>query len=118
MPSEQVQSVEITQADRDAAAAFYGPHLSRPGEVLVTAHMRAGKIDESPLIQAFARHRTRALLEAIKPVEIIREWFGGERYARDYEYLDANFGKQAKHVADFLNLRLRLTAGQAMGESK
>lgn len=49
--------VRVTQADREAAAGFYGPHLARPGEVLVTAHMRAGKIDESPLIQAFAAHR-------------------------------------------------------------
>lgn len=47
----------VTQADREAAAAFYGPHLSLPGEVPVTAHMRAGKIDESPSIQAFAAHR-------------------------------------------------------------
>lgn len=51
------QLLPVVQADRDAAAAFYGPHLSRPGEVLVTAHMRAGQIDESPLIQAFAAHR-------------------------------------------------------------
>lgn len=52
---------EVTQADRDAAADFYGPYLARPGEVLVTAHMRAGKIDESPLILAFARHRLASL---------------------------------------------------------
>ena len=58
---EALEPCEVTQADREAAAAFYGPHLSRPGEVLVTAHMRAGKIDESPLIQAFARHRIAAL---------------------------------------------------------
>lgn len=53
MDSEKLLGVE--QRHRDAAAAFYGPHLARPGEVAVTAHMRAGKIDESPLIQAFAR---------------------------------------------------------------
>lgn len=47
----------VMQADREAAAAFYGRHLALPGEVLVSAHMRAGKIDESPLIEAFARHR-------------------------------------------------------------
>lgn len=52
-----MSAVPVTQEDRDAAAAFYGPYLARPGEVLVTAHMRAGKIDESPLIQAFAAHR-------------------------------------------------------------
>lgn len=51
------KTLPVEQVDRDAAADFYGPHLSRPGEVLVTAHMRAGKIDESPLVQAFAKHR-------------------------------------------------------------
>jgi hypothetical protein len=56
MTTEQ-ELVPVTQADRDAAADFYGPYLARPGEVLVTAHMRAGKVDESPLVQAFARHR-------------------------------------------------------------
>jgi NTP pyrophosphatase (non-canonical NTP hydrolase) len=30
--------------------------------------------------------------------EIIREWVGGERYARDYEYCDANFGAQADRI--------------------
>jgi hypothetical protein len=56
MTTEQ-ELVPVTQADRDAAADFYGPYLARPGEVPVTAHMRAGKVDESPLVQAFARHR-------------------------------------------------------------
>lgn len=64
---------DVTQADREAAAAFYGPHLARPGEVPVTAHMLAGKIDESPLIQAFVRHRlassnTQGALEAAAKV--------------------------------------------------
>lgn len=47
--------LKASQAARNAAAAFYGPHLARPGEVPVTAHMRAGKIDESPLVQAFEK---------------------------------------------------------------
>lgn len=58
--SEDIVGVE--QVDREAAAAFYGPHLARPGEVPVTAHMRAGKIDESALVQAFARHRIAVTL--------------------------------------------------------
>jgi hypothetical protein len=61
----------VEQRHREAAADFYGPHLSRPGEVLVTAHMRAGKIDESPLVQTFARfeaeHLTR--IEATPAVD-------------------------------------------------
>ena len=46
-------------------------------------------------------------------IDILREWFGGERYARDYEYLDANYGAQAKRVADYLNTR---TPAPASGE--
>lgn len=65
--------VEVIQADRDAAAGFYGPHLARPGEVLVTAHMRAGKIDESPLILAFARHRAQSEAPLRAEVERLRE---------------------------------------------
>lgn len=38
----------------------------------------------------------------INKIDILREWFGGERYARDYEYLDANFGAQAQSVVDYL----------------
>jgi hypothetical protein len=38
----------------------------------------------------------------ITSIDILREWFGGERYARDYEYLDANYGRQAQQVVDWL----------------
>lgn len=40
---------------------------------------------------------------AVTATDILREWFGGERYARDYEYLDANFGEQAARVVDYLS---------------
>jgi hypothetical protein len=67
------EGVPVTQADREAAAEFYGKHLSRPNEVLVTAHMRAGKIDESPLINAFARHRIAATSAAQGEFEAFKE---------------------------------------------
>lgn len=38
----------------------------------------------------------------ITSIDILREWFGGERYARDHEYLDANYGRQAQQVVDWL----------------
>jgi hypothetical protein len=40
----------------------------------------------------------------VKPpskIDVLREWFGGDRYARDYEYIDANFSEQAQRVADY-----------------
>jgi hypothetical protein len=39
---------------------------------------------------------------AITATDILREWFGGDRYARDYEYLDANYGPQATRVATYV----------------
>ena len=40
---------------------------------------------------------------AITRTDILREWFGGDRYARDYEYLNVNFGAQADRVVAFLS---------------
>lgn len=34
-------------------------------------------------------------------IEVLREWFGAERYARDYEFLDANYRKEAEAVARY-----------------
>jgi hypothetical protein len=59
------------------------------------------------------RDRVKNVLEAalslapqvkVKPpskIDVLREWFGGDRYARDYEYIDANFSEQAQRVADY-----------------
>lgn len=43
--------------------------------------------------------------DILKPtrIDILREWFGGERYARDYEYLDANYSEQATRVVAYLS---------------
>lgn len=53
--------IEVTQADRDAAAPFaadpdpqvYGSQVQK---------IREGRCDDNLLVQAFARHRTRATL--------------------------------------------------------
>lgn len=50
-------------------------------------------------------------VEALTWIDVLREWFDGDRYARDYEYLDANFGEQAKRVAAYI-------AALAQGESR
>jgi len=59
-PDEREAIARIEQCDRDAAADFYRQHLARPNEVPVEQAMRVGHIDESPLIQAFAKHRILA----------------------------------------------------------
>lgn len=66
----------------------------------------------------------RAYLSALVPDEvagtasvtrtdILREWFGGDRYARDYDYLDANFGEQADRVLTYLASTLTALAARA-----
>lgn len=68
--------IKVEQRDRDAAVEFYAGYLARPGEVPVAATMRAGGIDESPLIQAFARHRIvtlEALAQDVWPDELTPE---------------------------------------------
>ena len=79
---------EITQADREAAAVFYGtwggtrgwPHLEEP--------IREGLVDDNALVRAFACHRMKAnetqareierLREALR--EVFEEWAGSEGF--------------------------------------
>ncbi|MBZ9888082.1 hypothetical protein LB559_09035 [Mesorhizobium sp. BR1-1-3] len=56
--------------------------------------------------------------EAVTATDILREWFGGDRYARDHEYLDANYGKQARQVANYLALRAALSPGRIGEETE
>lgn len=51
--------VPATQADREAAASAYFAWIS--GNPVIPAKMRAGKIDDHSMIQAFARHRSESL---------------------------------------------------------
>ena len=56
-----VDQIEVTQADREAAADS-APHNHRWGSLV-----RLGHLDHDPLVQAFARHRlasVKATLEA------------------------------------------------------
>lgn len=80
--------VEVTQADRDAAA----PHTTGFGHIdgysFSTLHMvRAGHCDDHPIVQAFARHRLAAIAaarpaileEAAKVAEVAVPHFKGGR---------------------------------------
>lgn len=58
MTVSKPETVEVTQADREAAAAFMDRDISpqRP----FASHVRAGDADNNALVQAFARHRLNA----------------------------------------------------------
>ena len=95
-PDEREAIARIEQCDRDAAADFYGQHLARPNEVPVEQAMRAGHIDESPLIIAFANHRLIALRggwrEGVEDAAVEAERVGNfGDYRRDE--LTADFGQ-------------------------
>ena len=71
MNQEQTPALKVTQADRDAAADVWRDYVARVGEVIVENAFRAGRSDDSCLVQAFARHRTpdpavAGLVEALK----------------------------------------------------
>lgn len=59
-------TVQVTQADRDAAADL---HIAQGGLPRGADRLRSGELDDDPAIEAFARHRTRVepdLVEALR----------------------------------------------------
>lgn len=71
--------VEVTQADRDAAANIVVPHGRWPG---FPSDFRSGKADRNELTQAFARHRL-ASQEPQQRVEEVEEAITRVRIAVD-----------------------------------
>ncbi len=51
--------IEVTQADREAAASGYFAWCS--GNPVIPDRMKAGQADDHSMVQAFARHRAAAL---------------------------------------------------------
>lgn len=49
--------VEVTQADREAAARL----VSKMGDTIRALNITCGNLDDAPEVQAFARHRINAL---------------------------------------------------------
>lgn len=64
--------VEVTQADRDAAAAYW--KVSRIGNAGTQRRYLSGEADNSFIVQAFARHRIAAAqAERAAVVEWLKE---------------------------------------------
>ena len=58
---EALDVVEVTQADREAAADVWRDYIARIGEVMAEKAIRKGISDDTIIVQAFARHRITAL---------------------------------------------------------
>ena len=59
---------EITQADREAAAAFYGAWGGTKGWSHLEEPICEGIVDDNALVQSFARHRHQARAEVVREI--------------------------------------------------
>lgn len=67
--------IEVTQADRDAAASGYFAWCSN--NRVIPDRMKSGNADNHSMVQAFARHRAtqlQAFADRIKALEAENEW--------------------------------------------
>jgi hypothetical protein len=93
-------TIEITPEDREAAAKALGYRDYADA----TDYRLTGDQDRQvkAMVKAFAQHRHEAMHRARPKVDVekvlhtaatkaLQEHFGYERYARDYEYLNAQF---------------------------
>ena len=69
--NSSTESVEVTQADRDAAAATIPPDIVLMGINIRDATV-GGRNDDSDIVQAFARHRQSSIPnEVVKALEAV-----------------------------------------------
>ena len=66
--------VEVTQADRDAAANIWQDFVARPGECIVERALRRGDMDDSPLIERLARHRLTPRQDGLREAATFLLW--------------------------------------------
>jgi hypothetical protein len=89
--------------DTDLAARYAALHAAADAYFNAATNRKATAA--APALRAALKHTpTPPASDAAVParpvmrMEVIREWVGGERYARDYEYCDATFKDQADRV--------------------
>ena len=82
--------IEITQADRDAAASGYFAWCG--GNPVIPDRMKAGNADDHSMVQAFARHRMEeraAIVAWLRP--ILEQWLETAREHLDTEVAGRTF---------------------------
>lgn len=107
MSDETTQALlPVTRADREAAASGYFAWIS--GNPVIPAKMRAGKIDDHSMIQAFARHRLAHSLPS-QADETSGEMRLRERIEAVLSVMETNSFLVVREFAD--TLRAALTKG-------
>lgn len=107
-----MSEVEITQADRDAAASGYYAWCS--GNPTIPNRMVEGSADDHSMIQAFARHRFAAeegKAELVTCLKRLEYWFD-----TDQEILDAmDHDTRADHERQLAMIRAALARVRGEG---
>ena len=111
MTDETTQALlPVTRADREAAASGYFAWIS--GNPVIPAKMRAGKIDDHSMIQAFARHRLAHSLPSQADATSGEEMRLREATQRALSILERNLHRQTEKCDDAVRiLRAALTKG-------
>ena len=64
--------MEVSDADREAAANIWRDFVARPGEIIAERALREGRMDDSNLIGTLARHRHQALSAQAAELDALR----------------------------------------------
>jgi hypothetical protein len=94
---------EAVLSKDDGSFEIYNNIASSSASVLAREHAP----DIRRALTATGESKTESspeVTEAMHAIDVLREWFGGDRYARDYEYINANYMEQARKVAAFAAL--------------
>lgn len=83
MTNKAGEQPTITQADRDAAAAYW--KVSMIGSSMTQKLYKSGEFDSSLIVQAFARHRTTSLAAQDGLVEALRAQHDAEMARNECE---------------------------------
>lgn len=70
---DKSEQLEVSQADRDAAANIWRDYVARVGECIAEKAIREGASDCTMIVQAFARHRQATEARMAAAVEAERE---------------------------------------------
>lgn len=81
---DKSEQLEVSQADRDAAANIWRDYVARVGECIAEKAIREGASDCTMIVQAFARHRqaTEARMSAaVEALEAVLPFTRAEELA-------------------------------------
>lgn len=126
LSSETEENAKLTRQLRALAVALHRQHFAvrapnwRPEDDAVGILSQIDNMTTG-LVSAEEKAKLRAMVEELGQAKVtstdvivaLREWFGGDRYARDWEYLDAQQGPHMRAMLEavFADRRARSNLG-------